>query len=159
RQLLTLFGRRRLQGYQLTPADEKLYRRYQEELRSHYLIDFDEILDLARKLLESSETILSTYQSRWDHVLIDEFQDLDMTQYAVVRLLAERHRSLFAVGDDEQSIFSWRGADPRVIERFLDDFAIAEPIVLDINCRCSRGIFEAARKILPPCELFEKQLT
>ncbi len=158
RPLLTLFGRRRLQGYPLTPHDESLFNRYQRELRSHYLIDYDEILDLARKLLEDGDSVRSAYQARWDHILVDEFQDLDDTQYAIVRLLAEGHRSVFAVGDDEQSIFSWRGADPRVIERFLRDFAIDEPIVLDLNCRCSRAIFDAARRILPPCELFTKEI-
>jgi DNA polymerase III epsilon subunit family exonuclease len=158
RQLLTLFGRRRLQGHALTEHDEALFWRYQRELRSHYLIDYDDILDLARKLLESSDAIRAEYESRWDHVLVDEFQDLDLTQYAIVRLLAGRHRSLFAVGDDEQSIFSWRGADPQVIARFLDDFGLVEPVVLDVNCRCSKAVFEAARKVLPPCELFEKRI-
>jgi DNA polymerase III epsilon subunit family exonuclease len=158
RPLLTLFGRRRLQGYELTKADEALFWRYQRELRSHYLIDYDEILDLARKLLESSAAIRAAYQARWDHILVDEFQDLDLTQYAILCLLAEGHRSLFAVGDDEQSIFSWRGADPRVIVRFVKDFGVTEPVVLDVNCRCSRAIFAAARKILPPCELFEKRI-
>jgi DNA polymerase III epsilon subunit family exonuclease len=158
RALLTLFGRHRLHGYALTPQDELLFRRYQHELRAHYLIDFDEILDLAHKLLLDSEPIRSASQARWDHVLVDELQDLDTIQYGIIRLLAEGHRSLFAVGDDEQSIFSWRGADPRVIERLLRDFAIAEPILLDVNCRCSRTIFEAARKILPPCELFDKEI-
>jgi DNA polymerase III epsilon subunit family exonuclease len=159
RPLLLLFGRRRLQGHELTAPNETLFWRYLRELRAHYLIDYDDILDLARKLLQDSADVRLAYQSRWDHVLIDEFQDLDDTQYTIVRLLAEGHRSLFAVGDDEQSIFSWRGADPRIIARLLRDFGIDEPVLLDVNCRCSRAIFQVARRILPPGELFEKRIT
>jgi superfamily I DNA/RNA helicase len=160
RALLTRFGRRRLQGHALGGADADHFSRYGRELRSHHLIDFDEILSLTLALLESSPAVLDACRGRWDHVLVDEFQDLDLTQYRVVRLLADGHRSLFAVGDDEQSIFSWRGADPRVMARFADDFGVREPIVLDVNCRCSRAIFDAARRILPPpLPLFAKQIT
>lgn len=158
RPLLMQFGRRR-QDQALSEMDEKLFWRYNRELRSHHLIDFDEVLSLTQKLLESSAAVLAAWQSTWDHVLIDEFQDLDKPQYAVLRLLAREHRSLFAVGDDEQSIFSWRGADPRVMKRFLADFAIEAPFVLDLNCRCSTAIFETARRILPAAEpLFAKRI-
>jgi superfamily I DNA/RNA helicase len=160
RALLSQFGRRRLHGGTLQGGDEELLRRYNRELRSHHLIDFDEILSLALALLQSSSAIRDTCRARWDHVLVDEFQDLDSTQYAIIQTLADGHRSLFAVGDDEQSIFSWRGADPRVMARFLSDFAVGEPVVLDINCRCARPIFDAARRILPPpLPLFAKQIT
>ncbi|HYT88832.1 MAG TPA: UvrD-helicase domain-containing protein [Gemmataceae bacterium] len=159
-QLLLLFGRRRLQGHTLSQQDEALFGRYQRELRSNHLIDFDEILQLTHLLLRDTPAILDGYRGRWDHVLIDECQDLDATQYAILKLLADSHRSLFAVGDDEQSIFSWRGADPRVLARFVTDFGIDEPIVLDVNCRCARGIFDAARRILPSAQpLFEKKIT
>ncbi|MGH7171648.1 MAG: UvrD-helicase domain-containing protein, partial [Gemmataceae bacterium] len=159
RSLLMRFGRRR-QDQTLPETDEKLFWRYNRELRSHHLIDFDELLSLTRKLLESSAAILAVWQSTWDHLLIDEFQDLDSSQYAILRLLAGEHRSLFAVGDDEQSIFSWRGADPRVMKRFVADFAIEAPVLLDINCRCSTTIFETARRILPVAEpLFAKRIT
>ena len=95
-----------------------------------------------------------------DHLLVDEFQDLDHTQYAILSLLVGAKRSLFAVGDDDQSIFSSRGADPKVMSRFMDEFDIREPILLDINCRCSETIFDAARKILPLSEnLFDKPIT
>jgi DNA polymerase III epsilon subunit family exonuclease len=158
RATLSRFGGRRLRGEALG-GDEALFTRYARELRSHHLIDFDEILSLALALLESSPAVLEEVRGRWDHVLVDEFQDLDPTQYGVVKLLAEGHRSLFAVGDDEQSIFSWRGADPRVMARFAADFGVTEPVVLDVNCRCSRAIFAAARRVLPPpLPLFAKQI-
>src|SRR5262245_473555 len=160
RPLLRLFGQRRLDDKPLDRADEQLFWKYQRELQSNHLIDYDDIIARTRKLLETSEQVRAECQARWDHLLVDEFQDLDLNQYRVLALLAGRHRSLFAVGDDEQSIFAWRGADPRVIARFLSEFQLSEPIILDINCRCSKTIFETARRILPPGELpFEKPIT
>ena len=92
-------------------------------------------------------------------MLVDEFQDLSPVQYGVVRQLAEGHRNLFGVGDDEQAIFSWAGSDPHIIHRFRDDFGLTHPIVLDRNCRCSVQIFDAAKRLIA-CNprLFEKQI-
>ena len=158
-QLLILFGRSRLEGRPLTEGDSALLARYTETLRRERLIDYDEILQLTRDLLSRNPALLERCQARWDHLLVDEVQDLDPAQYTILRLLAERHRSLFAVGDDDQSIFSWRGADPRIILRLSRDFAIDDPIVLDLNWRCSTEIFDTARRILPPGELlFSKQI-
>jgi len=160
RGLLLRFGNRRLQNHTLTASDEALFTRYQRELRSNHLIDYDEILSLTRLLLEDTPSIRTSCRSQWDHLLVDEFQDLDATQYTILKLLADGHRSLFAVGDDEQSIFSWRGADPRVMARFVKDFDINAPVVLDRNCRCARRIFEIARRVLPVAEpLFQKQIS
>jgi DNA polymerase III epsilon subunit family exonuclease len=160
RPLLTLFGRRRLDNVPLPPADEKLFSRYNRELRSNHLIDFDEILFLTNVLVQSSAEIRANCSDRWDHILVDEFQDLDLTQYAILKSLSERHSSLFAVGDNEQSIFSWRGADPSVLARFAADYGISAPLVLDVNCRCSRAIFTAARRVLPlGAPLFAKEFT
>jgi DNA polymerase III epsilon subunit family exonuclease len=158
RSLLTQFGRRR-QDHSLSEPDETLFWTYNRQLRSNHLIDFDEILSLTHKLLESSVAARTAWQATWDHLLIDEFQDLDKTQYAILRSLAQEHRSLFAVGDDEQSIFSWRGAAPRLMKHFIEDFAIDAPIILDANHRCSTAIFETARRILPIAEpLFVKNI-
>lgn len=158
--LLIRFGSHRLQGEKLSDQDNEIYKKYHRELRGSHLIDYDEILQLTRILLESNPAILEECQELWRHLLIDEFQDLDHTQYSILKLLAWKHRSLFAVGDDEQSIFSWRGADPRVMETFVRDFEIEEPIVLDVNCRCAKNIFETAQKILPVRELgIEKKIT
>jgi ATP-dependent DNA helicase UvrD/PcrA len=148
-QLLTLFGRHRLGGAALTPGDDGLFRAYRDELRRHRLVDYDDIIALTRLLLERDAGALAGYQARWDHLLVDEFQDLDPCQYEILRNLADRHRSLFAVGDDEQSIFSWRGADPSLARRLQHDFGIQAPAVLDVNCRCSVPIFDTARKVLP----------
>src|SRR5205823_5092564 len=98
--------------------------------------------------------------ARWDYLLVDEFQDVNAVQYDLLKRLAAPHGNLFAVGDDEQSIFTWTGADPYVLVRFGRDYGIERPIVLDKNCRCSRQIFETARRVLAQNpQLFEKQLS
>ena len=147
RQLLTLFGRHRLQAYQLTEGDEALFDSYISMLRQRNLVDFDDIIALTAELFRREPAIADQVVARWDYILVDEFQDLDASQYAILKRLAEGHRNIFAVGDDEQSIFSWRGSDPRILWRFGTDFGV-EPIVLDRNCRCSRQIFEVARRLM-----------
>ena len=146
--LLTLFGRRRLAEYTLTEGDETLFQGYLDLLRQKNLVDFDDIIALTADLLRRFPDVAERTRRRWDHLLVDEFQDLDATQYVILKRLAEEHRNLFAVGDDEQSIFSWRGADPRILWRFCNDFGIGEPIVLDRNCRCSHQIFDVSRRLL-----------
>src|SRR5438445_401081 len=88
--------------------------------------------------------------ARWDYLLVDEFQDVNPVQYDLLKRLAAPHGNFFAVGDDEQSIFTWTGADPYVLVRFARDYGIDRPVVLDKNCRCSRQIFEPARRVLSP---------
>jgi superfamily I DNA/RNA helicase/DNA polymerase III epsilon subunit-like protein len=160
RKLLTLFGRRRLENYPLTPGDERLFSRYVEALREQCMIDFDDLIFLTARLLEESPDAAQELASRWDYLLVDEFQDLDPAQYSIIRRLAEGHRNIFAVGDDEQSIFSWRGAHPDLLKTFQRDFGIDGPVVLDRNHRCSRQIFDAARRLaeVNP-QLFSKGIT
>ncbi len=158
-QLLTLFGRRRLQGYDLTAGDEALYLRYISQLRSRNILDFDDIIACTAELFEKQRDVARQVGARWDYVLVDEFQDLNPAQYAILRRLVEPQNNFFGVGDDEQSIFSWTGADPEVLKRFERDFGITHPIVLDRNRRCSHQIFETARRLLHENpKLFDKQL-
>jgi DNA polymerase III epsilon subunit family exonuclease len=158
-QLLTLFSRRRLQGRPLAVADEDLFRRYLAELRRRDLLDFDDLIDQTVRLFRRHPEIEAGIAARWDYLLVDEFQDLDPGQYALIKGLAAGHRNVFVVGDDEQSIFSWRGADPRVLRTFAEDFGITEPIVLDRNRRCSRQIFARARALIQVERgLFDKRL-
>ncbi|HEU5171192.1 MAG TPA: UvrD-helicase domain-containing protein [Gemmatimonadales bacterium] len=145
--LLGLFGRHRLQGVPLHPGDADLLARYCDALRARNLVDFDDIIALAEALLREQPAIAIEQAERWDAILVDEFQDLSTAQYGILRKLAAR-ASLFAVGDDEQSIYSWAGADPRVLERFRTDFVIARPIVLDRNRRCPTRILEVARRLV-----------
>ena len=158
-QVLTLFGLYRLQGRPLGPRGTELLARYQERLRHRNLADFDDLVVLTERLLRTDASAAAQLRARWDYLLVDEFQDLSPVQYGVVRQLAEGHRNLFGVGDDEQAIFSWAGADPHIIHRFRDDFGLGHPIVLDRNCRCSAQIFDAAKRLIAyNPRLFEKQI-
>ena len=158
-QLLLLFGRHRLQHVPLTGGDRELFDGYCEALRARNLVDYDGLVARTGELLRTRPEVRADVRSRWDYVLVDEFQDLSLAQYEVVTELAGRHRNCFAVGDDEQSIFSWTGADPAILGRFRDDFGIADPIILDLNRRCSRQIFETARRLVTHNPgLFEKRL-
>jgi DNA polymerase III epsilon subunit family exonuclease len=157
--LLTLFGRRRLQAYELTEGDEALFQSYVSLLREKNLVDFDDIIALTAELFRTHPDVADEVASRWDYLLVDEFQDLDAAQYSILKRLAQGHRNIFAVGDDEQSIFSWRGSDPRILWRFRTDFGLEQPIVLDRNWRCSRQIFEVARRLMRENpELFHKRI-
>jgi DNA polymerase III epsilon subunit family exonuclease len=151
-QLLTLFSRHRFQDYPLTAGDARLFREYVAWLRARNMVDFDELVTRAQPLA-------ARVAERWDYVLVDEFQDVNAVQYELLKRLALPHGNVFVVGDDEQSIFAWTGADPMVLERFRRDYDV-EPIILDKNRRCSRQIFETARRVLAQNpQLFHKQLT
>jgi len=158
-QVLALFSLYRLQGRPLGERGRALLARYQDRLRDRNLADFDDLVVLTERLLRTDPAAAAQLRARWDYLLVDEFQDLSPVQYGVVRQLAEGHRNLFGVGDDEQAIFSWAGSDPHIIHRFRDDFGLTHPIVLDRNCRCSVQIFDAAKRLIA-CNprLFEKQI-
>ncbi|HEX3275509.1 MAG TPA: UvrD-helicase domain-containing protein [Gemmatimonadales bacterium] len=158
-QLLLRFGRHRLQHVPLAHGDRELFEAYTDALRSRNLLDYDDLIARTGELLRSREEVRAEVRGRWDYVLVDEFQDLSLAQYEVVTELSARHRNCFAVGDDEQSIFSWTGADPAILGRFRDDFEVARPIMLDLNRRCSRQIFETARRLVTRnTGLFDKRL-
>src|SRR3989454_630125 len=124
------------------------------------MVDFDDLVAKAEELLRTRGDIADAIAARWDYLLVDEFQDVNAVQYDLLKRLAAPHGNFFAVGDDEQSIFTWTGADPYVLVRFGREYAIDRPIVLDKNCRCSRQIFETARRVLAHNpQLFEKQLS
>jgi len=151
-QLLTLFSRHRFQDYVLTPNDQRLFTEYKSWLAHRNMVDFDELVTRA-------EPLAGRIADRWDYLLVDEFQDVNAVQYGFLKRLTAAHHNFFAVGDDEQSIFAWTGADPYVLVRFKRDYEV-EPIVLDKNCRCSRQIFQTARRVLAQNpQLFQKQLT
>src|SRR5438270_310035 len=160
--LLNRFSRHRVQkqDYQLSADDAGLYREYAASLAHRNMVDFDDLVAKAEQLVRTRGDIADTIAARWDYLLVDEFQDVNAVQYDLLKRLAAPHGNLFAVGDDEQSIFTWTGADPYVLVRFGRDYGIERPIVLDKNCRCSRQIFETARRVLAQNpQLFEKQLS
>jgi DNA helicase II / ATP-dependent DNA helicase PcrA len=149
-QLLVRFGLHRARGASLTPDDLAIFHRYRQHLDHRNLLDFDDLVFRASQLLGTYDEIADQVAARWDYVLVDEFQDLNPLQYAVARRLAEKHRNLFVVGDDDQSVFSWTGADPQVLRQFLNDFRLgpADTVLLDENRRTARQIFEPARLLL-----------
>src|SRR5467141_254685 len=160
--LLNRFSRHRVQkrDYELTADDARLYREYTAWLAHRNMQDFDDLVAKAEELLRARGDIADAIAARWDYVLVDEFQDVNAVQYDLLQRLAAPHGNFFAVGDDEQSIFTWTGADPYVLVRFARDYGIDRPIVLDKNCRCSRQIFDTARRVLAHNpQLFEKQLS
>jgi len=158
--LLNRFGRHRVQNYELTVDDARLYREYTSWLAHRNMLDFDDLVTQAERLVRTRGDIADAIAARWDYLLVDEFQDVNPVQYDLLKRLAAPHGNFFAVGDDEQSIFTWTGADPYVLVRFARDYGIDRPVVLDKNCRCSRQIFETARRVLAQNpQLFEKQLT
>ncbi|PYP70773.1 MAG: hypothetical protein DMD41_14115, partial [Gemmatimonadetes bacterium] len=159
--LLNRFGRHRAQSCALTVDDARLYREYTAWLAHRNMLDFDDLVTKTEELLRTGgEDIAAAIAARWDYLLVDEFQDVNAVQYDLLKGLAAPHGNFFAVGDDEQSIFTWTGADPYVLVRFARDYGIDRPIVLNKNCRCSRQIFDTARRVLAHNpQLFVKELS
>ena len=140
-------------------AAEKWLPAYHDELRKNNLIDFDQILLLTRDLFQAHPELVEAERQRFDAILIDEFQDTDPVQYNIIRALAQRHRNLFAVADDDQSIFAWRGAHTGNIARFLDDFACRDRlVVLNENYRSAQCIIDRSAQLLAGHRLIEKRL-
>jgi superfamily I DNA/RNA helicase len=147
RATLSRFSAHRFRGDRLPANDAALFERYERFLAARRLLDFDALVLRAAELLESTEAAAQV-RARWDVVLVDEFQDVNPVQYRVIRALARDHRHVFAVGDDEQSIYSWAGADPSVFKAFVNDFGITSKVNLEENHRCPREIFALARKLV-----------
>lgn len=158
RALLGAFSRHRLRGDDLDPEDVPVLQGYLSRLVRGNLVDFDGILVRMAALLDEHAGLAERIATRWDAILVDEFQDVNRLQYRILTRLAP-HRHLFAVGDDDQSIFSWTGADPEVLTRFQRDFGVVEPIILDRNHRSSVAIFDRARALVRRNpSLFDKAL-
>lgn len=140
----------------LDPADIKthdvvyldLYTKYQAKLKEANAVDFDDLLFLTVKLLAQNPKILEEYQARWLFLLIDEYQDTNLAQYTLAKLLTQKHGNIFAVGDPDQSIYSWRGARYQNILNFRSDFPGAKIITLEQNYRSSRTILQAANELI-----------
>ncbi len=147
RNTLTRFSAWRFRGDVMFANDQTLFERYEQFLRKRNLVDFDLLVIKAAELLEHGDTA-ADIRGRWDVVLVDEFQDLNPVQYRVVKALAHDHRHVFAVGDDDQSIYSWAGADPKVFRAFVNDFGVAARIHLEENRRCPHNVFAVARALV-----------
>ena len=126
----------------------RVYVRYEELLTRNNGVDFDDLLFKAVQLLRSAEPVLKSYQRRYVHVLIDEFQDTNVAQYELAKLLAGEYRNVCVVGDADQSIYSWRHADIRNILSFQKDFPEARTVTLEENYRSTASILEAAKQLI-----------
>ncbi len=126
----------------------RVYIRYNAILRANNALDFDDLIMETVRLLQSDAAVRERVQERYVHVLVDEFQDTNPAQYALVRLLAGRHRSLFCVGDADQSIYAWRGADYRNVLRLREDYPDLAIITLDQNYRSTQTILDAAMGVI-----------
>ena len=126
----------------------EVYGMYQQVLKQNNALDFDDLLLLAVRLLQSNQEIRDKYQRRFQYILVDEYQDTNGAQYQLTRLLAAKHRNLCVVGDADQSIYGWRGADIRNILDFEKDYPDAETIRLEQNYRSTKTILAAANAVI-----------
>lgn len=126
----------------------RVYEKYQQRLKESNALDFDDILLLTVKIFKEFPNVLHKYQERFKYILVDEYQDTNRTQYELLRLLSQKHRNLFVVGDDDQSVYGWRGADIRNILDFEKDFPDAVVIRLEQNYRSTKVILEAANTLI-----------
>ncbi len=127
---------------------KRVYAEYQKRLIASNAVDFDDILMYTARLLEDNPVLSDKYAQRFRHVLVDEFQDTNLAQYALVRQLASSHKNIFVVGDPDQSIYAWRGADWRNVQRFEQDFPEAQTILLEQNYRSHQNILNAAMGVI-----------
>ena len=130
------------------PVCLTLYHQYQEELRLINGVDFDDLLLLSYHLFKDNEQVRSTWQSVFHHILVDEYQDINELQYMWLKLLSARCEGLFCVGDDDQSIYGWRGANIENILNFQKDFTGAKVIALEENYRSASPILAAASQLI-----------
>ncbi len=125
-----------------------IFKAYQDELRKNNALDFDDLLLDAVRVLKVSSEVRERYQRRWRYLLVDEYQDTNRPQYELMKLLAGEHKNVCAVGDEDQSIYSWRGADIRNILEFEKDFPEAHIVRLEQNYRSTQIILEAAGAVV-----------
>ena len=124
------------------------FKRYQRSLKLHAAFDFDDLLVCAEQLLTENDQVRREEASRYDHVLVDEYQDTNGTQYRIIRALAIDHRNLCVVGDDDQSIYGWRGAEVRHILNFKNDWTEAKVVRLEDNYRSTDSILQMANRLI-----------
>jgi DNA helicase II / ATP-dependent DNA helicase PcrA len=127
---------------------KRIYVEYQKRLIASNAVDFDDILVYTARLLEENPAVREKYAQRFRHVLVDEFQDTNIAQYTLIKHLASAHHNVFVVGDPDQSVYRWRGADWRNVQRFEQDFHDAQVILLEQNYRSRQNILDAAMSVI-----------
>lgn len=126
----------------------QIYGLYQKKLKKNNALDFDDLLFKTVELFQNEPKVLSYYQHKFQYIMVDEYQDTNQIQYMLVHMLAQAHKNLCVVGDDDQSIYSWRGADIRNILNFEDDFSDTTVIKLEQNYRSTQTILDAANSVI-----------
>ena len=126
----------------------RAYKRYQQLLAENTAADFDDLLMATVRLFRENLDVLQRYQERYRYLHVDEFQDTNMAQYVLMKLLADKYQNLFCVGDEDQSIYGWRGADYRNVLRFRDDFPNANVALLEQNYRSTQTILDVAQAVI-----------
>ncbi len=155
RQLLGRISRwkRGDSGGELKPQDQQTLAAYQQALRQRGWVDFDDLLLLPVELLESHPDLAAEYRGRYRHVSVDEYQDIDAVQYRLVRLLVPPGGNLCVIGDPDQAIYGFRGADVGYFQRFTEDFPTAKTVALQRNYRSTPAIVDAALQLIAPASL------
>ncbi len=132
----------------ISEVTRRVYEQYQLILKANNAMDFDDLLMNTVLLFDERPDILQKYQERYQHILVDEFQDTNTTQYRLLKQFAGLHSNLFVVGDSDQSIYKWRGADFRNIQRFREQFPEAQQVLLEQNYRSTQTILDAAKAVI-----------
>lgn len=142
-----------------TSVFRDIYKQYVQRMENSRLIDFEDMLVYTWELFTQRKDILAAWQHKFQYILIDEFQDINQVQYDVIRMLAAPENNLFVVGDDDQSIYGFRGADSRLMFQFQKDFPDAKQLLLDVNYRSSKNIVKNSLKVIANNEVrFDKKI-
>lgn len=131
-----------------SPIEQQVYNKYEELMKEMSLLDFEDLLIKTYELFSNHLDILEKYRSRYQYILVDEFQDTNLIQYKIVKLLALNHRNLFVVGDDDQSIYSFRGTNYENMQLFKKDFPEYHMIILDQNYRSTQPILDGSNRLI-----------
>ncbi len=131
-----------------TEVFRKIYQAYLRKQENNHRIDFDDMMTYTKELFQMRPDILHMWQERFPFLLIDEFQDINKIQYEIIRMMAEPNRNLFIVGDDDQSIYGFRGARPGIMLEFEKQYPEAKRVILDYNYRSTPNIVEAAQRVI-----------
>ncbi|WP_060971780.1 DNA helicase PcrA [Streptococcus sp. CCH5-D3] len=135
-------------GDMYTQIVSKCYKAYQEELRRSEAMDFDDLIMMTLRLFDKNPDVLAYYQQRYQYIHVDEYQDTNHAQYQLVKLLASRFKNICVVGDADQSIYGWRGADMQNILDFEKDYPEAKVVLLEENYRSTKKILQAANEVI-----------
>lgn len=141
-----------LESYYSSLCGEEVFRdifkAYQSRMQKNGLLDFDDMLVYTYELFTQRKDILAMWQQKFQYILIDEFQDINQLQYDIIRMLALPENNLFIVGDDDQSIYRFRGSKPEIMLHFGEDYKKAKKVVLDVNYRCKKDIVEKSLRLI-----------